>query len=267
MGFKCISVRREGAVEHLVLERPDVHNAFDEEMIREITWWAESVAADHEVRAIVLCGAGPSFCAGADLRWMAKMVQYSRDQNVQDATDAARMFLALDRLPLPVIARVHGAALGGGAGLCAVADIVIAADDAVFGFTEVKLGIIPAVISPFVIAKIGRSAARELFLTGRRFDASHALQIGLVHAVVPAEDLDGEVARYVRELLGAAPGAVAAIKALIPDVHRRGPAEATTVTCEALAERRASAEGQDGLRAFLEKRKPGWIVDANVERG
>jgi methylglutaconyl-CoA hydratase len=267
MGFKCITVRREGAVEHLVLDRPGVRNAFDEEMIREITWWAESVAADRDVRVIVLSGAGPSFCSGADLRWMAKVVHYSRDENVQDATDAARMFLALDRLPLPVVARVHGAALGGGAGLCAVADIVVAADDAVFGFTEVKLGIIPAVISPFVIAKIGRSAARELFLTGRRFDAARAREIGLVHAVVPPEDLDREVTRYLRELLAAAPGAVAAIKGLIPDVHRRGPGEATTVTCEALAERRASAEGQDGLRSFLEKRKPRWIVDAEVEQG
>jgi methylglutaconyl-CoA hydratase len=157
-----------------------------------------------------------------------------------------------------MIARVHGAALGGGAGLCAVADIVVADEDTVFGFTEVKLGIIPAVISPFVIAKIGRSAARELFLTGRRFGAAHAREIGLVHAIADADRLDGEVHKYVTDLLEGAPGAIATIKALIPDVYRRGPGEATTVTCEALADRRASAEGTEGLRAFRDKRRPSW---------
>jgi methylglutaconyl-CoA hydratase len=258
VAFKCIRVQREGAVEHLVLDRPAVRNAFDEEMVREITWWADSVAADRDVRVVVISGTGPTFCAGADTTWMARVGGYSRDENVQDATETARMFLALDRLPLPVIARVHGAALGGGAGLCAVADVVVAARDTVFGFTEVKLGIIPAVISPFVVAKVGRSVARELFLTGRRFDAVRAREIGLVHAITDADGLDAEVHRYAADLLDAAPGAIAAIKALIPDVYRRGPGEATTVTCEALAERRASAEGKEGLRAFQDKRKPNW---------
>jgi methylglutaconyl-CoA hydratase len=186
---------------------------------------------------------------------------YSRDENVQDATETARMFLAIERLPLPVIARVHGAAIGGGAGLCAVSDVVVAADDTVLAFSEVKLGIIPAVISPFVVEKIGRSAARELFLTGRRFDASYARAIGLVHAVTSAAALDEVVRGYVTDVLAAAPGAVAAIKALIPAVYRRGPSEATTVTCEALAERRASAEGKEGLQAFLEKRRPAWVIE------
>jgi methylglutaconyl-CoA hydratase len=183
----------------------------------------------------------------------------SRDENVQDATATARMFLAIDRLPVPVIARVHGAAIGGGAGLCAVSDVVVAADDSVFAFSEVRLGIIPAVISPFVVAKIGRSMARELFLTGRRFGAQHAREIGLVHAVTDAAGLDAAVQEYLSHVLAAAPGAIAAIKALIPDVFRRGPGEATTITCEALAERRASAEGREGLRAFQEKRTPSWI--------
>jgi methylglutaconyl-CoA hydratase len=258
VAFKCIRVEREGAVERLVLDRPAVRNAFDEEMIREITWWADSVAADREVRAVVLSGAGPTFCAGADTSWMSRVGAYGRDENVQDATETARMFLALDRLHLPVIARVHGAAIGGGAGLCAVADIVVAETGAIFGFTEVKLGIIPAVISPFVVAKIGRSIARELFLTGRRFDAARAREIGLVHAVTDVANLDEVVDGYVAHLLEAAPGAIAAIKALIPDVYRRGPGEATTVTCEALAERRASKEGKEGMRAFQEKRKPSW---------
>ena len=258
MAFKCIDVRRDGPVEHLVLNRPEVRNAFDDEMIREMTWWADSVAADREVRAVVISGAGPSFCAGADMRWMSRVATFTRDQNMEDATQAARLFLSIDRLPIPVIARVHGAALGGGAGLCAVADVVVAASDAVFGFTEVRFGIVPAVVSPFVIAKIGRSAARELFLTGRRFDAARARAIGLVHAVVAAGDLDREVESYLSDLRGAAPGAVAAAKAFIPEVHRRGTSEATTITSEVLAERRASDEGREGLQAFLEKRAPKW---------
>lgn len=257
--FKCIRVERDGGIERLVLDRPAVRNAFDEEMIREIGWWAESVAADRDVRVVVISGAGPVFCAGADTKWMARAGTAARETNVQDATDTARMFLAIERLPLPVIARVHGAAIGGGAGLCAVADIVVASEDSTFAFSEVRLGLIPAVISPFVVAKIGRSAARELFLSGRRFDARRAREIGLVHAVTDTAGLDEAVRGYVADVLAAAPGAVATVKGLIHDVYRRGPGESTTVTCEALAERRASAEAREGLRAFQEKRKPSWV--------
>jgi methylglutaconyl-CoA hydratase len=260
MGFECISVRREGAVEHVSLNRPGVRNAFNEHTIRELTWWADSAAKDPRLRVAVLSGAGPVFCAGADVTWMSRMIGFTQQENIEDATGMGRMFLALDRLPIPLIGRVHGAALGGGAGLCAVCDMVVAAEDAVFGFTEVKLGIIPAVISPFVIVKIGRSAARELFLTGARFPAARARDIGLVHAVVPGVDLDGRVAAYVSELLTSAPEAVSAVKALIPEVARRGPGEATALTAEAIARRRVSAEGQEGLRAFLEKRPPAWIA-------
>jgi methylglutaconyl-CoA hydratase len=258
MSFRCLTVHRRGPVEYLELNRPDVRNAFDDTTIREMTWWAESVASDRDVRAVVMSGAGPVFCAGADVRWMARVVDYSQEENLEDAGNAARLFLALDRLPMPVIGRVHGAALGGGAGLCAVCDIVVAADDVVFGFTEVKLGIIPAMIAPFVLAKIGRSAARELFVTGARFDAARAQQIGLVHTVVPSAELDGAVAACIREVLTAGPEAVAAIKALIPEVARRGPADATSLTAEALARRRVSNEGQEGLRAFLERRPAAW---------
>ena len=166
------------------------------------------------------------------------------------------MFLALDRLPVPLIGRVHGAALGGGAGLCAVCDIVVAADDAVFGFTEVKLGIIPAVISPFVLAKIGRSAARELFLTGARFSAARAREIGLVHAVVPAAELDERVAGVCRRAADVGARSGRGGEGADPRSARRGPGEATALTAEAIARRRVSAEGQEGLRAFLEKRTP-----------
>ncbi len=168
------------------------------------------------VRVVVLAGAGKTFCAGADVTWMAKTVDYTEEENLRDATAMSRMFAAIDALPVPLIGRVHGAALGGGAGLAAVCDIVVAEEAAVFGFTEVKLGILPAVISPFVLAKIGRSAARELFLTGARFSAARAQEIGLVHAVVPAAELDARGRRYVRELLTAGPEAIAAAKALIP---------------------------------------------------
>ena len=154
-----------------------------------MTTWAERAAADASLRAVVISGAGPSFCAGADLAWMAKMAGYSEQENLRDARAAAAMFAAIDTLPMPVIAQIHGAALGGGAGLAAVADIALAADDTTFGFTEVKLGLIPAVIAPYVVAKIGLSAARELFVTGRRFDAAHAKDIGLVHAIISADAL------------------------------------------------------------------------------
>ncbi len=206
MGFRYLDVRRDGGVEYLTLNRPDVRNAFNDGVITELTWWADSVAADRDVRAVVLAGAGPTFCAGADLEWMRRMAGYSHQQNLDDASDMARMFLTLDRLPMPVIGRVQGAALGGGTGLTAICDIVVAADDAVFGLTEVRLGLIPAVIAPFVIGKIGRSAARELFLTGARFSAERAKALGLVHAVVPAEELDRAVAGYLKELLAGCAG-------------------------------------------------------------
>jgi len=259
MAFRCLAIRRDGAVEHVELNRPDMRNALDDVVVRELTWWADSVAADSSIRAVVLSGAGPAFCAGADVRWMARVVEYTPEENLEDADNVARMFLALDRLRVPVIGRVQGAALGGGAGLCAVCDVVVAADDAVFGFTEVKLGIVPAVIAPFVLAKIGRSAARELFLTGTRFTAERAREIGLVHAVVPRGELDGTVEGYLREVLTSGPEAVAAAKALIPEVARRGPADAITLTSETIARLRVSKEGQEGLRAFLEKRKAGWV--------
>jgi methylglutaconyl-CoA hydratase len=258
MGFKYLQVSREDGVERLTLSRPDVRNAFNEGMLAELTWWADSVLADRSVRLVILDGAGPAFCAGADLEWMGRMARYTREQNVDDASELSRAFLTLDRLPMPVVGRIHGAALGGGAGLAAICDIVIAAEDAVFGFTEVRLGLIPAVISPFVIAKIGRSAARELFLTGERFSAARARELGLVHAVVPASALDAEITRYREALLAGAPGAQSAAKQLIAEVSRRGPGDVATICAEAIAARRVSDEGQEGIRAFLEKRTPTW---------
>jgi methylglutaconyl-CoA hydratase len=261
MTYQYLATSLDGGVEHLTLNRPEVRNAFNEHVIAELTAWAADVrvrAERGEVRVVVLAGAGKTFCAGADVTWMSKMIDYTEDENLRDAMAMSRMFAAIDQLPLPLVGRIHGAALGGGAGLAAVCDIVVADESAMFGFTEVKLGILPAVISPFALAKIGRSAARELFLTGARFTAARAKDIGLVHAVVPSHELDNTVATFVHELQSAAPGAVAAAKALIPTVIGRATEEVMPLTAAAIAYRRVSKEGQEGLRAFLDKRKPSW---------
>ncbi len=258
--FQTITSRRDGPVERLTLNRPDVRTAFNEQVIAELTAWADATSRDRDVRIVIKAGAGKVFSAGADLEWMARAANYTRAENQRDAEAAAAMFGAIDALPMPVVARIHGAALGGGAGLAAVCDVAVADEGAIFGFTEVKLGILPATISPFVLAKIGRSAARELFLTGRRFDAARAREIGLVHSVVPVADLDAAVDRYVADVLSGGPEAIAAAKGLIPQVWHRSPAEARSMTAAALADRRGSPEGQEGIRAFLEKRKPRWDV-------
>jgi methylglutaconyl-CoA hydratase len=260
MAYDTLLSRRDGVVEYLTLNRPDVRNAFNEAMIAELTAWAASINADDDVRVAVIAGAGKVFSAGADITWMANALNYTHDENVQDANAAARMFAALDTLPIPLVGRVHGAALGGGAGLSAVCDVVVADESAVFGFSEVKLGILPAVISPYALAKIGRSAARELFLTGMRFNAARAKEIGLVHAVVPPDQLDAKVEMYIDEFLNAAPDAISTAKALIPRVWARGAFDAAGLTAEAIAAQRVSKEGQEGLRAFLEKRKASWDV-------
>lgn len=260
MAYDFLTIRRDRSVEYLTLNRPEVRNAFNEHMIAELAEWAARTAlhAAEAPRVVVLGGAGKMFCAGADVTWMSKTIHYSEEENLRDATAMSRMFAALNDLPMPLIGRVHGAALGGGAGLAAVCDIVVADEQAMFGFTEVKLGILPAVISPFALAKIGRSAARELFLTGARFSAARAKEIGLVHAVAPPQELDAKVDEYVREILAGGPEGIAASKAVIREVWERSIRDAMPLTASAIAARRVSAEGQEGLKAFLEKRKPSW---------
>jgi methylglutaconyl-CoA hydratase len=251
-------IDHSGPVVRVTLNRPDARNAFNEDMIAELTAWAESVPAS-DARVAILGGSGKAFCAGADLTWMSKMVGYSREENERDARAMAVMFNALDTLPIPLIGRIHGAALGGGAGLAAVCDIVIAAEDAVFGFTEAKLGILPAVISPFAVRKIGVSAARELFLTAARFSAAQAKERGLVHAAVPTASLDSTLDGYVRELLTSAPEAITGAKRLISRIAGRPPADVAELTAQTIATHRVSDEGQEGMRAFLEKRPARWI--------
>ena len=242
-----LRVERDGDVLRVTLARPDRRNAFDAALIAEL---AEAFVDVGRARVVVLAGDGPSFSAGADVDWMRSSVDLSFDENVADATALRRMLEAIDGCPAAVVARVQGHALGGGAGLVAAADIALAATDALFAFSEVKLGIIPAVISPFALAKIGPGAARRYFLTGERFDAATALRIGLVHEV--AGDLDAAVDRVVGELLSAGPQAVRWAKRLVRE-RPDGPA-----TARWIAERRASDEGQEGLRAFLEKRRAAW---------
>lgn len=260
--MSTLKISTAGPVVTVSLNRPEARNAFDEHLVAELAAWAAS-PVPAGVRVAVLRGEGKVFSAGADLTWMSKMVAYSHEENVRDARAVSAMFLALDGLPLPLVGRVHGAALGGGAGLASVCDIVVAADNAVFGFTEAKLGILPAVISPFAIAKIGRSAARELFLTAARFSAERAREIGLVHAVVPESELDATVEGYVRELTSSAPGAVTAAKHLIARVAGRPPSEVSDLTAETIAAHRVSPEGQAGMRAFMEKRRAPWLPDGD----
>ena len=244
--MSALRVERDRAVLRITLARPERRNAFDAALIAELT---EAFGDVGDARAVVLAGDGPSFCAGADVEWQRAALDLTYDENVEDAYRLYRMLETIDGCPAPVVARIHGFALGGGSGLAACADVAIAAKDTVFGFSEVKLGIVPAVISPFVLAKIG-SAARRYFLTGERFDARTALRIGLVHDV--AADLDAAVAAVMGEVLSAGPEAVRAAKRLIRE--HPGGVEAAHVAATV----RASAEGQEGLRAFLERREPSW---------
>jgi methylglutaconyl-CoA hydratase len=242
-------------VARVTLCRPEVRNAFNADVIEQLHAVFTRIRIADDVRAIVLAGEGSVFCGGADINWMRASLDLSLDDNVADAQRMSDMFRAIDNCPKPVIGRVQGAALGGGAGLAAVCDIVISAGDAIYGFTEVKLGIIPAVISPFVLDKIGASQARALFLTGERFDAKRAREIGLIHEVVAVGALDAAVEARLTELHSAGPQAVAAAKLLVRRVLDNAYDDTRAITSQAIARQRTSAEGQEGLRAFLERRK------------
>ena len=251
---QSVTVDLSGGVARVTLSRPDVRNAFNAELIERLHEIFTEITAADDVRAVVLAGEGKVFCGGADIGWMRGSLDLSFDENVRGAERMSDMFRAIDNCSKPVIGRVHGAALGGGAGLAAVCDIVVAADNAIFGFTEVKLGIIPAVISPFVLSKIGASQARRFFLTGERFDARKALEIGLVHEMVTDAELDNTVTRCLIELRSAGPHAVSAAKLLIRRVLDNSYDGTRAITTRAIAQQRIGAEGQEGLRAFLERR-------------
>lgn len=245
-----LRAERDGALLRVTLARPERRNALDAELIAALTAAFSEVG---DARAVILAGEGESFCAGADVEWMRAAADLSYEENVADSTRLRRMYEAVDQCPAPVVAVVQRHVLGGGVGLACCADAVVAADDAVFAFSEVKLGIVPAVISPFALARIGLGPARRYFVTGERFDAATALRIGLVHEVVPAGELDAAVERIVAEILTAGPEAARHAKRLVLDAPLDG-----LETARRIAQRRTSEEGQEGLRAFLERRRPDW---------
>jgi methylglutaconyl-CoA hydratase len=259
-----LRVEREGPFARVTLDRPELRNAFNAELISELRRTFDGLAGEgpDALRGVVLAGSGSAFCAGADVDWMRSAAEMSVADNERDAAALHLMLAAIDRCPVPVIARVQGVALGGGMGLCAVSDVVVATTDTTFGFTETKLGIIPAVISPFVLAKIGESHARALFATGQRFDADRALRIGLVHEVVVDEGtLDVRVEELLGELGSAGPTAARSAKALVRELRALDPEEARQHTIRHIAQQRTSPEGQEGLGAFLDKRQPRWTGD------
>ena len=258
-----LSLHRAGAVLRLVLDRPALHNAFDADLIARLTDALDGAAADPAVRAVVLEGAGASFSAGADLNWMRGMAAAGEAENREDALALARLMRTLDELPKPTIARVHGAAFGGGVGLVACCDIAIGVPGAKFGLTESRLGLLPAVISPYVVAAIGPRQARRWFATGEIFDAAQALRMGLLHDVVEPDALDAAVERQLALLLRAGPVAATAAKRLVRDVALQPDRDRLDrANADLIAALRVSPEGQEGLSAFLDKRKPAWAPDA-----
>lgn len=256
---ETLEVARDGPVLHIRLNRPEVRNAFNGAVVEDLHAAFASADAD-DSRVVVLSGNGKSFSAGADLQWMTDQADLPQDENARSADRMARMFLAIARCKKPVVGRIHGHALGGGTGLTAAVDMAFSTDTCLFGLTEVKLGIVPAVISPFVMQKIGAGRARTLFLTGERFDGREAQRIGLVHRAVAEGELDATVDQAVGELLSAGPAAVASAKELIRAVDGRCLEDAIPVTSKWIAELRATAEAKDGFAAFLDKRRPGWMA-------
>lgn len=257
--FQHILLEAEDGVATLTLNRPELHNAFNEEMIGEMTKAFTDLSKDPRVRVVVLTGAGASFCAGADLHWMKKMAGFTKAQNLADAKRLNQMLMSVYRCAKPVIAHVNGAAIGGGTGLVSAADIAIAEEGAVFSFSEVRLGLIPAVISPLVIRKIGEANAREYFLTAERFSAAKAQEMGLIQHHGSPDFIREKIQEKISLLKQAAPGALAAAKKLVENLFSLPLSKAEAFTTKLIAERRASVEGQEGMVAFLTKRKPKWM--------
>jgi methylglutaconyl-CoA hydratase len=257
----CVLLSRDGPVARITLNRPEVRNAFNDEVIAELAEAFTAVGQDPAVRAVVLAAEGPAFCAGADLNWMRRMADYDHDANLADAARLAAMLRAIDQCPKPTLARVHGDVYAGGMGLVAACDIAVAAEGVGFCLSEVKLGLIPATIGPYVVRAMGVRAAQRYFLTAERFDAAEALRIGFVHEVVAAQALDRRVDAIVAALCSAGPQAVTAAKQLVREVAGAAPDEALIErTVHAIAAIRASDEGREGVQAFLQRRRPQWLA-------
>ncbi len=258
MSYGTVRLTRDGPIARVTLSRPDVRNAFNDEMLEDLREVFASLRTDSQVRVVVLTGEGACFCAGADLNWMKRVVNYTLEQNYEDSLNLARMLREVYTHPQPVIGRINGPAIGGGTGVVAVCDIAIASQDAYFAFSETKLGLTPAAISPYLLKRMGEKNLREYFLTGERFSAERAVELGLVNSAVPAEQLDAEVEQKVALILSGGPEALAVSKELIREVAERSLVDNGPYTAEVIAKLRMSAEGQDGMNAFLERRKPRW---------
>lgn len=261
--MKTLIIDRDSrGVASVALNRPEIHNAFNDQMITELTEVFVQMGSDPDVQVIVLSGMGKSFCAGADLNWMKRMKDYTQEENYRDSEALSKMLQTINFCPVPVIGKVHGAALGGGVGLTACCDIVVAEEGCKFGLTEVRLGLLPAVISPFVMAKIGPSQSRHLFLTGERFESPRALSLGLIHKVSLERYFTQDIEAIVEQILGNGPRATKLAKQLCFDVHHLSTesdfSHVEKLTCELISKVRVSAEGQEGMNALLEKRGPVW---------
>jgi methylglutaconyl-CoA hydratase len=261
MTHGTVRLIREGAIARVVLNRPDVHNAFNEQMLEDLIEAFGTIRNDAGVRVVVITGEGKSFCAGGDLHWMKRVIAYTYQENYEDSLKLARMLREIYTCPKPVIGRINGPAVGGGTGVVAACDIAIASDDAFFAFSETKLGLTPAAISPYLLRRMGERNLREYFLTGERFSAARAVEIGLVNAAVPPDQLDIAVEAKIAMILTGGPEALAVSKELIREIAERFLDENGPYTAEVIARLRISEEGQEGMNAFLSKRKPRWAAE------
>lgn len=258
MMSELVKVDKQNGIFWITLNRPEVHNAFNDEVISTITKLFDEIDRDEKIKLVVITGEGKSFCAGADLNWMKSMKDYSQEENIEDSRKLACMFQKIDACKVPVIGKVNGHALGGGMGMLAVCDYVMAKEGGKFGFTELNLGLIPAVISPFCLKKIGISQARALFLSGEKFNAQKAMEINLVHQVFTSEEFEQKTQEMINHFAGLPAGALKAAKNLIEQITTLPSSEISEFTCLAIANQRVSSEGQEGMSALLEKRQPNW---------
>ncbi len=259
--YKTVKLEINGPVAQVSFCRPEIHNAFNDTLIFEMTDLFKSIKENKDIRVVVLTGEGKSFCAGADLNWMRRVKDYSFEKNLEESLALADLFYLIYSLPVPVIGRINGAAIGGGTGFVSVCDIAVAAESAKFSFSEVKIGVVPACIGPYVIKKIGEGKAREFFISGERLKAEDAYRIGLVNRWYPDDQLDAEIDKLVKTILSSGPNAIVMAKELISNAPLMKPDEFKPYTAEMIAKLRKSDEGQEGMDAFLNKRKPNWVIE------
>ena len=260
MAYTVLTYEKDGRIGRVTFNRPEIHNAFNATVITEMSQVFSEMEKDDDIRVVLLTGAGKSFCAGADLNWMREVINQSFEQNLAESNALADLFYQIYTFKRPVVGKINGAAIGGGTGFVAVCDIAVAAESAKFSFSEVKIGVVPACIGPYVIKKMGEGKARELFITGERMKAQRAFEVGLVNKVVADDALDSAVDELITSILTSGPEAVAMAKKLVSEVPNMGPEQFKPFTAEMIAKLRISDEGQEGMDAFLNKRKPKWVA-------